>query len=145
MKAIKATFVNEFTRTGKDNANGKRPPLLDANGEVIKSAKYILEFDETDAEHAEALDAYRAANAKRWDTLVDSNTGEIFWYPWSLVREGSFNVTISAKGNIIPEPTKEEKLLTKAKSISKGVLRQAEKVLAENLLAEFGLGAKVEE
>lgn len=145
MKAIKATLVNEFTRTGKENANGKRPPLLDANGEVIKSGKYILEFDDTDPEHQAALDAYRTANAKRWDTLVDSETGNVLWYPWSLVREGTFNVSISAKGNVIPEPTKEEKLLTKAKSISKGVLRQAEKVLAENLLAEFGLGVKVEE
>ncbi len=44
-----------------------------------------------------------------------------------------------------PDLSMEEKLLTKAKGISKGVLRQAEKVLAENLLAEFGLGAKVEE
>lgn len=144
MKAIKAVFVNEFVRTSKPNANGKRVPLFDESGEVIKSGKYILEFDESDPEHAEALDVYRKANSRNWETLQDEQ-GNTLWYPWSLVREGSFNVTISSKGNIIPEPTKEDKLLTKAKSISKGVLRQAEKKLAENLLAEFGLGTKVEE
>lgn len=145
MKAIKATFLSEFIRTGKPNANGKRPPLLDENGEVIKSGKYILEFDDTDPDHQAALDAYRKANASKWDTLQDAETGETLWYPWSLVRKGTFNVTISSKGNIIPEPTKEEQYLSKSKSISKGVYRQAEKVLADKLAAEFGLGVKVEE
>lgn len=145
MKTIKAVFQSEFTRTGKPNANGKRVPLFDESGEIIKSGRYILEFDETDAEQAEALDNYRKANSRNWDSLVDKESGAILWYPWSLVREGTFNVTISNSGTVIPEPTKEAKLLTEAKNLGKGVLRQAEKALAEQLLAKFGLGAKVEE
>jgi len=60
---MKAVFQNQFTRTGKANANGKRPPLLDENGEAIQSAKYILVVDETSDADAEMLEAYRKANA----------------------------------------------------------------------------------
>jgi hypothetical protein len=142
---MKAKFVNQFTRTGKPNANGKRPPFLDENGEAIQSAKYILVVDENNAEDAEMLDAYRKANASRWDTLVDPNTGDILWYPWSLVREGTFNVSISKSGTVIPEATKEAKMLNESKSFGKGVQRQMEKLLAEQLLAKYGLGVKSEE
>lgn len=142
---MKAKFVNQFTRTGKPNANGKRPPLLDENGEAIQSAKYILVVDENSAEDAEQLDAYRKANVSRWDTLVDPNTGDILWYPWSLVREGTFNVTISKSGTVIPEATKEAKMLQEGKALGKGVQRQMEKLLAEQLLAKYGLGVKSEE
>lgn len=144
MKAIKAVFQNEFTRTSKPNANGKRVPLFDESGEVIKSGKYILEFDESDPEHAEALDAYRKANSRNWETLQDEQ-GNTLWYPWSLVRETTFNVTISKSGTVIPEATKETKMLQEAKGLGKGVTRQVEKLLAEQLLAKFGLGTKVEE
>jgi hypothetical protein len=142
---MKAKFVNAFTRTGKPNANGKRPPLMDEDGEVIQSAKYILVVDEESAEDAEMLESYRKANASRWDTLVDAETGDVLWYPWSLIREGSFNVTISEKGNIIPESTKETKMLQESKSLGKGVHRQTQKLLAEQLLAKYGLGVKSEE
>lgn len=142
---IKAKFVNPFVRTGKPNANGKREPLKDENGEIIESAKYILEFDTQNPEHMEAHDLYRKANASRWDTLVDQNTGDIFWYPWSLIRREEFNVTISKSGTVIPEPTKEAKMLQEGKALGKGVQRQMEKLLAEQLLAKYGLGVKSEE
>ncbi len=142
---MKAKFVNQFTRTGKANANGKRPPLLDENGDAIQSAKYILVVDENSVEDAEMLDNYRKANALNWDKLVDPNTGDILWYPWSLVREGTFNVTISKSGTVIPEATKEAKMLQEGKALGKGVQRQMEKLLAEQLLAKYGLATKVEE
>jgi hypothetical protein len=101
--------------------------------------------DENSVEDAEMLDAYRKANASRWDTLVDPNTGDILWYPWSLVREGTFNVSISKSGTVIPEATKEAKMLQEGKALGKGVQRQMEKLLAEQLLAKYGLATKVEE
>ena len=142
---MKAVFQNQFTRTGKANANGKRPPLLDENGEAIQSAKYILVVDETSDADAEMLEAYRKANAQNWDKLVDEENGDILWYPWSLVREGTFNVSISKSGTVIPEATKEAKMLNESKSLGKGVQRQMEKLLAEQLLAKYGLGVKSEE
>ena len=142
---MKAKFVNAFTRTGKPNANGKRPPLMDEDGEVIQSAKYILVVDEESAEDAEMLESYRKANASRWDTLVDAESGDVLWYPWSLIREATFNVTISKSGTVIPEATKEAKMLQEGKSLGKGVHRQTQKLLAEQLLAKYGLGVKSEE
>jgi hypothetical protein len=142
---MKAKFVNAFTRTGKPNANGKRPPLMDENGDAIQSAKYILVVDEESVEDAEMLEAYRKANASRWDTLVDAESGDVLWYPWSLIREATFNVTISKSGTVIPEATKEAKMLQEGKSLGKGVHRQMEKLLAEQLLAKYGLGVKSED
>lgn len=142
---MKAKFVNAFTRTGKPNANGKRPPLMDENGDAIQSAKYVLVVDEESVEDAEMLESYRKANASRWDTLVDAETGDVLWYPWSLIREATFNVTISKSGTVIPEATKEAKMLQEGKSLGKGVHRQMEKLLAEQLLAKYGLGVKSED
>tara|TARA_B110000503_G_scaffold141675_1_gene235893 strand:+ start:1196 stop:1624 length:429 start_codon:yes stop_codon:yes gene_type:complete len=142
---MKAKFVNAFTRTGKPNANGKRVPLFDEAGEVIQSAKYILVVDENSVEDAEMLEAYRKANVSRWDTLVDAESGDVLWYPWSLIREATFNVTISKSGTVIPEATREAKMLQEGKSLGKGVHRQMEKLLAEQLLAKYGLGVKSEE
>lgn len=142
---MKAKFVNAFTRTGKPNANGKRPPLMDENGDAIQSAKYILVVDEESVEDAEMLEAYRTANASRWDTLVDAESGDVLWYPWSLIREATFNVTISKSGTVIPEATREAKMLQEGKSLGKGVHRQMEKLLAEQILSKYGLGVKSEE
>ena len=131
---ITAKFLGSYPATVK----GSKIALRDENNKVILHSFYELHHDLTNEDDVASMELYRT---KQGAFYKESEEGFALWYPRAdFKRKGSSNVNISSKGNVYVEQTNIELALEEASSYGKEVLVQTSIVVANQLLAKFGIG-----